>query len=126
MRIRCFTFFRIHKYNILFGIILLSSLYCDMHFSNFFVWFKEHVICLILSNKFSDVLPAFLVQELFVIFEVFVQELIFSDLFYKNIFSFRYSSRIIIKKFDNFFSRFIECFNIVYCYLNLAFLSSFY
>ena len=45
-----------------------------------FAQYKEYMICLILFNKFSDVLPAFTsasVIGLLVIFEAFVQDLIF-------------------------------------------------
>ena len=61
MRIRCFTIYRTHKYSIHFCIILLfNSLYHYILFLAIsFSRLKSYLICLILSSKFLDVLPAF-------------------------------------------------------------------
>ena len=59
--VRCLTFFKIHKYNIHFWyytfIEFIILLYTFLVIS--FAWYKKYMICLILFNMFSDVLPTF-------------------------------------------------------------------
>ena len=85
-----------------------------------FVWF--HLII------FRMYYLLFIAQVLSVISEAFAKELIcaiFSVFCF--VFSFRYNSRIIIKQFNNFFSWFIKCCNIICCnFLDFWFLLPFY
>ena len=85
-----------------------------------FARYKEYMICLILFSKFSDFLPAFTCARAIgnlwsICLGVSRIFHVFCDLNILFVFSFRCNSRIIIKQFDNFFSRLVKWFNIFYC-----------
>ena len=82
MKIICFTFFRVHKYSILFyNFIEFITLLCTFLVTSFDPY-KEFTICLISIGKFSDVLPTFTCARAIGTLRSILYELTFSDLFH--------------------------------------------
>ena len=115
----CFTIFRIHKYSIHFCMIyLLKSLYCYTFLVISFVQYREYFISLFHSVIFRMCYLLLLVPELLVIFDAFVQGLIFWFLPLLLLY-FNYSTFQSIKsQFSNFIKNI--CTFISICLLSLA------